>query len=76
MGEAKQKHHMANAQNDTLSEADQESAFNCACVLGSMVSDVKLLASQVHRGDLDPEKIATANGTPYWWATKEGKGRS
>jgi hypothetical protein len=76
MGEGKQKCHMSHVESKELSENDQESAFNCAIVLGQFIADIKLLASQVHRGQLEPEKIATVNGTPYWWATEEGKGKS
>lgn len=76
MGEGLRKQHTANIENHSLSQDEQNLAFNCACVLGCMISDVKQLGSQVHRGSLDPEKIAINNGNPYWWATKDGKGRN
>lgn len=73
---AARKQHFANADDPDLDAEDQDHALNCAMVLGQLVSSLKTLAAQVHRGQLDPTKIAEANGRPYWWATPDGKGRS
>jgi hypothetical protein len=76
MAERSMDYHMKNADNKEISESDQTSAFDCACILGSLQSDIKSLAARVHRKQLDPHKIAEANGENFWWATEDGKGRN
>ena len=76
IGQAKWKSHFKNAQDETLPQSDRDAALSCTCAIGFLVSDMKQLAAQVHRGELDPRKIAAseANPKPFWWATEDGKG--
>lgn len=76
MGSAKFRKHTENALSGALNQEDQDTAISCAATLGYLMSDIKTLGARIHRGDMDPSKIATANGEPYWWATVDGKGRS
>ena len=79
MAEMKMKHHFRNAEDEQLDKEDQDRALNCSMVLGSLASNIKCAGASIHRGQLDPEKIAPANeakGLPYWWATADGKGKN
>ncbi len=76
MIQAKWDHHWANAQDVELSEYDQNAALESTILLGNLGSDVKGLGAQVHRKEIDPAKIAQANGPPFWWATADGKGKN
>lgn len=76
LAEAKHSRYGKDMNDKSMSKEDQEAALNCYCVMGQLICDIKLLGTQVHRKQIMPDKIAKANGPPFWWATPEGKGRS
>lgn len=76
LGDAAWDRHFHNAQDETLGQFGRSAALSCAVCLGQFISGVKETACSVYHGDLDPRKIAEANGERYWWATEDGKGIS